>query len=311
MNTSSDYPLVSVVLATYNGERFLEEQLDSILNQTYTNLEVIAVDDCSTDNTLDMLQQYADKDKRLEIIINETNIGYVKNFEKGFKKSKGDFIAPSDQDDVWELNKIELLMRDIDSHEVIYSDSVFINSSGQSLHRKLSDIKTLMSFDNCLAFAISNNPPGHAMIVRRELLNQCYPFPAMIPHDYWLGFVATTRQAIKYVDLPLVNYRQHTGNVFGAVKATEGKRKKIKKDKKKKLVLIRERMNLQYEKCPEGIWQKQVFKQLLESYENFGLYNNLKRMGLFFRYRKYILINKKKSGFRKILFCIKMFFKIK
>ncbi len=311
MNSSSDYHLVSVVVATYNGEKYLAEQLDSILNQSYPNMEVIAVDDCSTDNTLSILNNYAQKDQRLKVYANEENLGYVKNFEKGFKKSKGYYIAPSDQDDVWKDNKIEMLMRGMDDCEIVYCDSTFIDSSGQSLHKKLSDIKTLLSFDNCLAFAISNNPPGHAMMIKRELIEQCYPFPTMIPHDYWIGFLATCRQPIKFVDIPLVLYRQHTGNVFGAVKVLDGKRSKTRKSKKVKLALIRERMKLQYEKCPDDIWQKQVFKRLMESYETFGLYNNFKRMGLFFKYRKYILVNKKKSDFRKILFCTKMFFKIK
>lgn len=312
MNTLLNNPLVSVVIATYNGERFLAEQLESILDQTYTNIEVIAVDDCSTDNTVAILKKYAAQDSRIKVVINEANIGYVRNFEKGLKLASGDYIAPSDQDDIWKKEKIEVLLGEIDGHDIVYSNSALIDSSGQSLHKKLSDIKRLLSFDDCLTYAIGNTAAGHAMLIKKELLERCYPFPTMIPHDYWLGFVATCRQPIKFFDMPLVLYRQHTANVFGAVKVAEGKRKKAKPAKAEKLLQIRERMRLLYEKCPNDlVMQKQVYRDLVDSYQDFSLSNNFKRMMIFFKHRDKILAFKNKPPFRKWLFCFKMFYKIK
>ena len=312
MNTLLNHPLVSVVIATYNGERFLAEQLESILNQTYTNIEVIAVDDCSIDSTAAILKNYAAQDSRIKVVVNEANIGYVRNFEKGLKLSFGNYIAPSDQDDIWKREKIEVLLGEMDGHEIVYSTSALIDSNGQSLHKKLSDIKRLLSFDNCLTYAIGNTAAGHAMLIKKELLERCYPFPTMIPHDYWLGFVATCRQPIKFFDMPLVLYRQHTANVFGAVKVAEGKRKKVKPAKAEKLLQIRERMRWLYAKCPNDlVMQKQVYCDLVDSYQDFSLSNNFKRMMIFFKHRDKILAFKNKPPFRKWLFCFKMFYKIK
>src|SRR5690606_33629827 len=108
-----DSPLISIALCTYNGEKFLAEQLDSIVNQTYKNIEIIAVDDCSTDRTLTILQKYASKDVRVKVYSNKTNKGYSKNFEYAISLCTGDYIAVSDQDDIWVSDKLELLINKI------------------------------------------------------------------------------------------------------------------------------------------------------------------------------------------------------
>lgn len=106
-------PLVSIVMATYNGERYLKEQLDSILNQSVQNFELIICDDCSTDRTLDILNEYSERDKRISIFPNNINIGVKRNFERGISLSNCDLIAFSDQDDIWRHDHIELLMNTI------------------------------------------------------------------------------------------------------------------------------------------------------------------------------------------------------
>lgn len=111
-NSGSIQPLVSVVLCTYNGEKFLRPQIDSITAQTYPNLEIIIVDDVSSDSTSSILEEYRQKDSRVKFHINSANIGYNKNFEKAFSLATADYIAISDQDDIWESNKIELMMKD-------------------------------------------------------------------------------------------------------------------------------------------------------------------------------------------------------
>ena len=84
MNIIATNPLISIVIATYNGERFLRKQLDSIVSQSYQNIEIIAVDDCSSDNTLNILNEYAERYNNFIIVSNDHNLGYIKNFEKGF-----------------------------------------------------------------------------------------------------------------------------------------------------------------------------------------------------------------------------------
>src|ERR1700742_3478188 len=100
-------PLISVALCTYSGEKFLQEQMDSILAQTYKNLEIVIVDDCSTDRTIDIINSYAEKDKRIKLFQNDTNLGFNKNFEKALSLTTGEYISISDQDDTWLPQKLQ------------------------------------------------------------------------------------------------------------------------------------------------------------------------------------------------------------
>ena len=102
--------LVSIVMATYNGEKYLLRQLDSILQQTYQHIELIVVDDASTDGTLSILEEYAALDDRIHVFPAEMNLGLVANFERGLRLAKVDFIALSDQDDIFRKDKIEILL---------------------------------------------------------------------------------------------------------------------------------------------------------------------------------------------------------
>ena len=104
---------VSVVMCTYNGERFLREQMDSILAQTYPIHEIIISDDCSTDGTIDILREYAAKHTFIKIHQNARNIGFNSNFYHAFNRATGEYIAISDQDDIWFPQKIEEQVKQI------------------------------------------------------------------------------------------------------------------------------------------------------------------------------------------------------
>ncbi|BDQ12541.1 glycosyltransferase family 2 protein [Sediminibacterium sp. TEGAF015] len=307
-------PLVSVILATYNGEMFIREQLESILNQTYPNIELIIIDDCSTDNTLNLIQDFCNNNNSCRLIKNESNLGYIKNFEKGMSLAQGAFIAPADQDDIWHPEKIEILINSIDEYtNIVYCDSLLVNYKGESLGKNLSDVKQLTNFNNCIMFAIGNSAAGHAMLIKRNVVFDSIPFPTMIPHDHWLGFVASLSGNVKFINKVLVQYRQHSLSVFGAKKAVnqQGKvvgvsKKRIPKDKK--LSLIKDRVLIMYNKCPDALkYEKFFYERMLRSYENFSLFNNIKRTILFFEFNKLILSFKKRSLLRRWLFCIKMF----
>jgi glycosyltransferase involved in cell wall biosynthesis len=305
-----EHPLVSVVVATYNGAEFIRQQLDSIIGQTYPNIEVLVVDDCSTDGTWDILQEYAAKHSNFIVIRNEKNIGYVKNFEKGMLLAKGEFICPSDQDDVWHPEKTALLIKEREDHAIIYCNSELIDSSGKSMGKKLSEIKRLVDFDDPLNYVIGGSAPGHAMLVTREVIRNAAPLPEMIPHDYWIAFVGTFYTPLKFLDIPLVYYRQHNSNVFGAVKNDENTRKK-KPTAEQKKAYARERMQLMYEKCPDHLPQKAIFRKLNETYQHPSLQNNFSRMKIFLKYRDKILAFKHRSAFRKLLYSLKMLATIK
>jgi len=104
MNNAST---VSVVLGTYNGEAYLREQLDSVLAQTYPFLEIIAIDDGSSDSTVAILKEYAARDTRIKVVVNEQNLGFIRNFEKGCSLATGRWISLCDQDDYWLPDKIK------------------------------------------------------------------------------------------------------------------------------------------------------------------------------------------------------------
>lgn len=201
--------LVSIALCTYNGEKYLIEQLDSILNQTYTSLEIIVVDDLSKDNTLAILNSYQLKDQRIKIIRNESNLGYVKNFEKALGLCTGDYIALADQDDIWSLNKIELQLQHINNAQLIYHDSEFIDQNGKPIQKKMSDLLNMYEGESPKPFIFYNCVSGHQCLFKRSLLSYCLPFPDKMYHDRWLAFTAAANGGIKYLNEPLVKYRQH------------------------------------------------------------------------------------------------------
>jgi glycosyltransferase involved in cell wall biosynthesis len=307
---TNQLPLISVVMATYNGERFLAEQIDSILRQTYRRIEIIAIDDASTDGTLKILSEYARLFPQLTVVQNEQNLGYVRNFEKGMLLAHGELIALSDQDDIWLPEKLSSLYNNLGNHEIIYSNSELIEESGASLHRKMSDIRNQISYDDCLMYTVGAWAPGHAMLFRADLVKRCIPFPTIVTHDFWLGFVAACKGVIKHIDIPLVKYRQHNANTIGA--NTHAKNAGTKKTSKaEKQQLLRKRMQLLYEKCPpENVQQKKVLHDLHLSYYDLTFKNNWARMSIFLQYRKKMLAYKKKSDFMQVLFCLKTFFKL-
>jgi glycosyltransferase involved in cell wall biosynthesis len=305
--------LVSIVMATYNGEKYLQQQLDSIFQQTYDNIEIIAVDDASTDNTLNILNTYSLKHNNMKVFSNETNIGYIKNFEKGFMLSSGSFIAPSDQDDVWHTNKIKLLVEAINDCSLVYCDSFICNENLETNGEKISDKAQFSNFNSCLQQAIFSRIYGHTILFKRELLKKIIPFTEIIPHDWWIIFNAVLKGHVKYIAEPLVYYRQHDMNAVGVIGRKEKPKTHVKiKDKNVYNYKTRMRIKVFYEACPETMpKEKQVLRQLQESYKDFSFKNNLKRMILFFKHKDVFLATKRYSLLHKNLFCLKMFLKIK
>lgn len=303
-------PLISIVMATHNGERYLPEQLDSILQQTYPNIEIVVTDDCSSDSTAVILDKYSRNHGNIHIYRNETQLGFIKNFEKAMSMARGELIAPSDQDDIWNPEKLDTLYRALGNHELVYSNSLLIDHNGQSLGRRMSDIKNMIDYTDCLMYAVGAWAPGHAMLFRATILEKCSPFPTLVTHDFWLGFVASCYRGVHYVDQELVLYRQHDTNVIGA--NTQGRKSKAsRKTRQEKLEQARARMQLLFEKCPvENTTSKQVLYDLHRSYRSFSISNNWLRMATFMKNRKKLLAYKKKSNLMQILFCLKMFFKI-
>lgn len=229
-------PLISVILCTYNGADFLKEQIDSLLNQTWKPFEIIISDDGSTDDTRSILQSYKDHPS-IQFFFQEKNLGPIKNVEFALGKTKGDLIAFSDQDDIWKPEKLETLYRSIDNSLLIYSDSELVNEKGESLNKKLSDLRNMYTGTDSKGFVFSNVVWGHAMMIYRQLLQYALPIPENIPHDIWLAYAATTHGGIQYLDKVLTLYRQHskTHTITIAAPATTRSHEKRYRDFEKQL----------------------------------------------------------------------------
>ena len=204
-------PLISVVLCTYNGAKYIATQLDSILRQTYKPIELVISDDASTDDTRQVLQRY-EANPAISIFYNEKNIGLAKNFAFASGKAKGEFIAYSDQDDIWVENKIEQLYKAISDKLLVYSDSELIDENGNSIGKKLSGIRHMYTGEDSRGYIFSSVVWGHGMLIKKELLQLSQPFPANVHHDVWLAFKAITHGGITYLDEVLTKYRQHPGS---------------------------------------------------------------------------------------------------
>lgn len=201
--------LVSIAVCTYNGEKYLREQLESLVHQTYKNLEIIVADDCSKDGTVAILEEYQREYSFFRYYQNPQNLGYKKNFETVVSKCSGEYIALSDQDDIWDLDKIRLQVAVIGDATLIYHDSAFMNESGVDMHRKLSDLLTLFQGESPFPFILFNCVSGHAILFKRALLPHILPFDEHIFHDRWIAFVASLNGGIKVLPQALVRYRQH------------------------------------------------------------------------------------------------------
>ena len=216
-------PLVSIALCTYNGDRFLSQQLDSLLAQSYKDIEIIAVDDCSTDNTWGILQEYVSRDNRLKPYKNEHNLGHTLNFEKAISLCKGVYITLSDQDDIWETDKIESLMENIGEAILIYHNSDFIDEQGQRIgDRSMASKHRMYDGESCLPVIIGNNIHGHAMLFAGKLKDHLFPFDKDFSHDWAIAFAAFNLGPVKYLDKILVHYRQHRSAVTDFLEQRKG-----------------------------------------------------------------------------------------
>ncbi|NUS38459.1 MAG: glycosyltransferase family 2 protein [Lysobacter sp.] len=202
-------PLVSVALCTYNGAAYLGEQLESLLGQHGVRIEIVAVDDGSQDGTRAILRDYAARDARVRCFENARNLGPTASFERAMSLCRGDFIAPSDQDDVWEPDKLARLLDAIDGCDTVYCDSAYIHADGRPTGRRISDGMAMLEGTNPIAFLFANSVSGHAMLLRRALFERARPFPEGAYHDWWLALCAAGIAGIRYVDQPLVRFRRH------------------------------------------------------------------------------------------------------
>jgi len=202
--------MISVCIATYNGEKFIKEQLDSILLQLGNEDEIIISDDGSTDDTIKIAASY--QDARIKTFRNSFK-NLILNFEFALKQAKGEYIFLSDQDDIWMSNKVEICMNDFQKgYDLILSDcSIFDSASKVTLHPSFFDFnKSKRGIVNNI---IKNSYIGCCMAFNNKVKNRVLPFPDNIPmHDSWIGINSELYYNVNFNKNSLIKYRKHSKN---------------------------------------------------------------------------------------------------
>lgn len=231
--STTELPLISIAVATYNAGQYLREQLDTLIGQTYPNLEVVVSDDGSTDGTLEVLEEYSKRYSNFFVHHNPPPHGVKPNFANAIHHSKGMYIALSDQDDIWMLDKIEKLYNVIGDKTMAYHNSLFVDSNGKSLDRSIASRLNCYYGDDPRAFLMCNCVSGHALMFHRKLIDIALPFPHVEHHDWWLAFRAADHGGIVYLDEVLVHYRQHSNSQtdFFSLKRKTAQERKAEKEK--------------------------------------------------------------------------------
>ena len=209
--------MISVCMATHNGEKYIKEQLDSILCQLYPEDEVVISDDGSTDSTLEIIEGY--KDSRIKIyrmmhLHKDMKSHYyvTMNFENALKQAKGDYIFLSDQDDVWMPNKVDVCMEALQNHDMVLHNLQCVDGDLLPLNRNIYN----NSFRPKNYLMRRGKHYGCALAFRRELLHYILPFPnKLVLHDYWIGIIGETFGSFEFLDELLTKYRIHGTNTSG------------------------------------------------------------------------------------------------
>lgn len=219
---------VSVALCTYNGERFLRQQLESVVAQTRPVDEIVICDDGSTDRTAEILRSYAGR-AETRIVYNPVNLGFVKNFEKALGLTTGGWVFLCDQDDIWLPKKVEAYLRAAQSSErvgLIFGNAALIDESGASLHSSLHDTLIATKLpprphqsspaEWHQALLAGNFVTGATVALKRDLLASISPFPNEVIHDYWASLCTVlSGYSLAYVEEPWTMYRIHPGQNAG------------------------------------------------------------------------------------------------
>jgi glycosyltransferase involved in cell wall biosynthesis len=232
VNTPSSLT-ASVVLCTYNGERWLPELWQSLLAQARLPDEIVARDDASTDGTFALLEslrgQASARGIRVTLARNERNLGFVGNFEAALADATGDIMFLCDQDDLWHPRKIALMLEQFGQRPnllLLHSDARLVDEAGGDMHCGLFEALEATRRERALihsgrafeALLRRNLATGATLAFRRSLLEQVAPFPPEWVHDEWLAIIAAAVGEVDCLEQPLIDYRQHGGNQIGARK---------------------------------------------------------------------------------------------
>lgn len=227
---------ISIALCTYNGSRFLREQLQSLANQTLLPTEIIITDDCSSDDTLEIIQEFGNQ-LNIKSFRNETSLKVTKNFERAISLCTGAIILMCDQDDLWhsdKLAKIHAYFQENPDKLAVFCDAELVDEKGESLNNNFWSVvrfhelqrqqwKNGQEVEILLA---GNRSAGCMMAFRKELIEKIIPFPTHIPemiHDNWITIMAAMMDSMGLIEERLISYRQHSFQQIGTRPKEAGK----------------------------------------------------------------------------------------
>lgn len=205
--------MISVCIPTYNGEKYIRQQLESILSQLGENDEIIISDDSSTDNTLSVIAQF--EESRIVVLKDNKFKSPVYNLENALKHARGEYIFLSDQDDVWMPQKVDEMMRLLSEKEIVMSDARLVDSELNTIAASLDSWR--LYHPGFLRNLYKGRYLGCCMAFRRQALDFILPFPRRLPaHDVWIGLLGELSGQLLYTSVPLIMYRRHGENLSTA-----------------------------------------------------------------------------------------------
>lgn len=213
--------LVDILVTTYNtNEKYLRKQINSLLRQSHKNLKIYISDDNSQDeNVIKILKEYEEKDNRIKLFLQQTNLGYNKNFEFLLKKSKANYIMFCDHDDIWHLDKVQKSLDKIKQENVdmVYCNCRQIDEDGLVIKENYFKYKNVPLVNGKSKLAISRCVGiGCSQIITKDVRNKMVPFKKWtMAHDWLAAFIANEGKGMCYIEEPLFDYRLHNTNVFG------------------------------------------------------------------------------------------------
>jgi glycosyltransferase involved in cell wall biosynthesis len=221
---------VSVAMCTYNGEKYLNEQLESIASQTLLPYELVVCDDCSSDGTVGILERFSlNSPFKVHIYGNDKNLGSTKNFEKCVGLCTGDIIALCDQDDVWlpqKLEKIIGVFENLPSAGGVFTDALVVDEDLKPLGYNMwestnftnKEKKDILKGKPINTLLKHNVATGATMVFRSLYRDKFFPIPVNWYHDAWIAFVIALYCDIRFIEEPLIKYRQHRAQQVGGIK---------------------------------------------------------------------------------------------
>ncbi len=307
--------MIDILLAAYNGEKYVSEQIESIINQTYTEWILYIKDDCSTDNTINIIKAYEERYKdKIKVIVSNKPTGSAKdNFFSMLKYATNEYVMTCDQDDIWLPDKIKMTYLKMLEEEVknkdipilVHTDLKVVDNDLNIISESLLKMQNLDSNRNRLNnLLVQNIVTGCTVMFNRNLLNYIKSIPQKaVMHDWWMALIASSIGKIAFIQEPTVLYRQHVDNGVGAKDANSlkyiitmmNRKDSIKRSVYNTYLQSGDLLSVIGESVEKNEYN------LIEQYFLLHKYNKIKKIYILFKYRLFKKGLLKNIGY--LLFC--------